>query len=116
VGALPQFQDSDRTNSKDSRGYDAPAKNRQAQPSASSSAFRPDGGDRLRARQSQRNNLAAITAVGQVLQHVVPLVAGQRLLGKRSEQVGIGMRLCRHRHGPLQPGSHDFWDVLHFSF
>jgi hypothetical protein len=116
VGALPEFQNSDRTNNKDPRSHDAPAKNWQAEPSASSGAFRPDGGDRFRGRQSQRNNLAAITAVGQVLQHVVPLVAGQRLLGECSQQIGIGMRLCRHRHGPLQPGSHDFGDVLHFSF
>jgi hypothetical protein len=108
--ALPVLQDADRGDGQDSRSHDAPTKNGPAQPADSGSAARTGDRDGFGGRQSERNSIAAIAAAGKVLDHVVSLAAGQRLLGEGGEQIGIRMRCFAWR---LQPLQHDFGNVLH---
>src|ERR1700722_4991915 len=54
-----------------------------------------------------------------MLQYVFALRGCQRLLGKRSQYIGIGVRLLQHlpsRRCDPKALMHDFWHFIHSSF
>jgi hypothetical protein len=112
---LSVLQNSNQRDSENSSSHEPPTKHGPTEPSYSLRSARFAGSDGLSGRQVKRDHIAAIAAAGKVLHHMVSLAAGESLLGKRGQQIGIGMRLRRQRLWPLQPGSHDFGHILHFS-
>jgi len=69
----------------------------------------------LRAAGPRNNPRVKSPPVGEVLRRVVRSWPAE-IDGKCREQVGIGCRSLRHRMGRCKQRSHDFLDVLHFSF
>lgn len=65
-------------------------------------------------RQSQRNDVAAVSAGGQVLEYSRPLALRQGMLGKRRQLLCIGM--ATDRYASFQPLTYDLGNFLHLNF
>jgi hypothetical protein len=113
VPALVLQKSADSKNGKPGRDH-SPAQHGNSQPTAPRRKRRASrlGGDR--GGQSQRQNVAAVVATGQVFRYHGALGFRQSALGESREHVCVRMSSGRPRR--LQPRTHDMGKFWHFSF
>jgi len=106
------LENSERRDYDDSSRGKSPAKSGPRQPSAARGEA--NGLGRIRLRQGERDDVAAIATAGKMLKEKDPLAVGQRTFGEGGQRVRVGViddGRCRS-----QPLAHDLGDFLHISF
>jgi len=105
---LAVLLDSDSGDNDNSRGDGTPAENGPAEPIG----LRGDWlGDRLDRRQSQRQDIAAFCATGNVLQYGGTFLRRERTLGEGRQHIWVGMTHRGHRG--LHALANEFWEMQH---